>query len=105
MRSRGIPEKTKPRVSGAFGSKAKTRRLPGSRLLRHDLLSRRLGGCGLLGDRRAGAAGGLGGHVRAGIAVARVVALAFGGLAVALAHRGVLLRSVDPRAGAERRAF
>src|SRR5690606_17814289 len=58
-------------------------------LLRHGLLRRRLGhgpGRGLLRHRGRGRARGLLGHLRTGVAVAGVVALALGGLAVALAH-------------------
>src|SRR5690606_11879751 len=57
--------------------------------LLRDLLSRRLGdgpGRGLLRHRGGSGAGRLGGCLAAGIAVAGVVALALGGLAVALAH-------------------
>src|SRR5690554_2405271 len=53
-------------------------------LLGHDLLRGRLGG--LLGHRSSGGTGRGGYSPRARIAVAGVVALALGGLAVALAH-------------------
>src|SRR5690606_27901151 len=65
----------------------------GDGLLGHDLLRRGLGhglGSGLLRDRRRGRTGRLRGDLAAGVAVAGVVALALGRLAIALAHRLLL---------------
>src|SRR5690606_17075751 len=91
------PETRRPRRGGVFIVTA----APGSgsglldRLLRHALAG------DLLRDRRSGGAGGLGHGLQSRIAVAGVVALALGGLAVALAHR-VAPGSI--RVGGSRRA-
>src|SRR5690606_41773407 len=84
------PETTKPRSRGApCVSACAPDLLLGDGLLRHGLLRRGLGhglGGGLLRDRRCGRTGRLRSGLAAGVAVAGVVALALGRLAVALAH-------------------
>src|SRR5690606_4133042 len=103
------PHTKKPRSGGA----PRRHRRSGVLLLDHllgDLLCRRLadglGGGGLLRNRRGSSAGGLG-HGLAGVAVAGVVALALGGLAVAFAHGlapgSVLEQLKNPRVEARAR--